>query len=66
MAKIVFVALVAALCLFSSVKADNCAICEEVVGTIESWVASNYTETEIEGALQLVCSYVPQFESVVR
>jgi predicted component of type VI protein secretion system len=42
----------------------NCDICIQVVGLIEGWVESNYTEQEIEQYLDQVCSLVPGFSQV--
>ncbi len=53
-------------CYFAnSAKAQDCNTCEMVIGAIESWIESNYTETEIIQLLEDVCSLVPQFETMV-
>ncbi len=33
----------------------NCAVCKEIVGVVESELASNSTETEIAAALNTLC-----------
>jgi len=42
----------------------NCDICIQVVGLIENWVASNYTEQEIANYLDQVCSLIPGFSQI--
>jgi len=42
----------------------NCDICIQVVGLIENWVESNYTEQEIQQYLDQVCSLIPGFSQV--
>jgi len=58
--------LVAALLVLSVsfVSAQNCATCEFLVTSIESWVENNQTEAQIIANLEQLCSLVPAFQSV--
>jgi len=40
-------------------------MCESVVGIIESWVEANNTLSAMESKLDMLCTLVPAFESVV-
>jgi len=42
----------------------NCDICIQVVGLIENWVESNYTEQEIANYLDQICSLIPGFSQI--
>jgi len=39
----------------------TCSLCQLVISTVESWVASNSTESQIETSLEVLCSLVPGF-----
>jgi len=43
---------------------DDCGECQEIVSTIESYVASNYSESVIATYLEIVCTLVPQFTQI--
>jgi len=40
---------------------DDCGECQQIVATIENWVASNTSETAIAGYLDIVCTVIPQW-----
>jgi hypothetical protein len=42
----------------------DCAICEQVIGTMEGWLASNAGQAEVETLLDTLCKLVPAFDSV--
>jgi len=48
----------------TTTKAQNCDICESVVGAIENWVEANATVAQIEAAIEQLCAYVPAFQAV--
>jgi len=62
------IAVLFAVCVFFSatqqVAAQNCALCEYVIGAVENWVEQNSTVSEIEQYLQQLCSFVPAFGQV--
>jgi len=51
------------LCSSTEVKATSteCDICSQVVATVESWIASQASEQQVEALLAQVCAYVPAY-----
>lgn len=47
----------------TSLTGANCGICETVVNSVESWIASSATEAQIASSLSALCTLVPAFES---
>jgi saposin len=43
------------------VSSTECAICETVISSIESWMASSQTQAEMVESLDKLCQYVPGF-----
>jgi len=43
---------------------DNCGECQNIVATIENWVASSATEQQVETYLDVACTLVPQWTSI--
>jgi saposin len=44
-----------------AVSGTDCAICETVISSIESWIASSQTQAEMVVSLDKLCQYVPGF-----
>jgi hypothetical protein len=59
------VAAIFLVCYSAPVKAQECDICQTVIGAVENWIESNYTETEITQLLETLCAYIPGIENVV-
>jgi saposin len=42
----------------------ECSTCEEIIGVIENYLASNYSESFLEQALDVACSFIPEWTQV--
>jgi hypothetical protein len=44
-------------------SSTECAICTQLVATVESWLASQASQQQVEALLGQVCTYVPDYET---
>jgi saposin len=41
---------------------SECFVCQEVISTVESWLAAQVSEEEIEGLFNTLCNYIPGWQ----